>query len=456
MLSAKPKVLMDVLFEPMLGWVLNNVREAGIEDGDVGVVVGSKSEQVTAYLAKQAENGAYRVYVQQERLGTAHAAMQAADIFDSPDDSNGENEGENNGDVAILCGDAPFMDAKTIADAYEFHKENGNDVTVITARIADPANYGRIKRDSDGALIGIIEKKDCTPDELRINEINSGAYWFKKSALRSILPQIGNDNNSGEYYLTDAVALAAKKGAFTSENPLVAMGANNRKELRLLNDEMTRLINDRHYDAGVDIIGYNVIIGRDVTIGQDTVIMPNTIITGETRIGANCRIGPGSRITDCKIGDNVTLNNVQAVGSVIASDVTAGPYVNIRPGTVLESGVKIGDFVEIKNSTIGAKTAMAHLTYVADSDVGRGVNFGCGCVTANYDGINKYRTIIGDNAFIGCNTNLIAPVTVGNNATTGAGSTIDKDVPDDALALERAGLIIKENWKKNKERPKKG
>jgi bifunctional UDP-N-acetylglucosamine pyrophosphorylase/glucosamine-1-phosphate N-acetyltransferase len=452
MLSAKPKVLMDVLFEPMLGWVLSNVREAGIEDCNVGVVVGSKAEQVTAYLAKQAQNGEYRMYVQNERLGTAHAVMQAADIFDS----DGENAGMNDGDVAVLCGDAPFMDAKTIADAYEFHKENDNDVTVITAKIADPANYGRIKRDGYGNLIGIIEKKDCTADELNINEINSGAYWFKKSALRSILPQIGNNNKSGEYYLTDTVALAAKKGAFTSANPLVAMGANNRKELRLLNDEMTRLINDRHYDAGVDIIGYNVIIGRDVTIGQDTVIMPNTIISGETRIGSNCRIGPGSQITSCKIGDNVTLNNVQAADSVIASDVKAGPYVNIRPGSVLENGVKIGDFVEIKNSTIGAKTALAHLTYIGDSDVGKEVNFGCGCVTANYDGINKYRTTIGDNAFIGCNTNLIAPVAVGKNATTGAGSTIDRDVPDNALALERAGLIIKENWKKNRDRLNKG
>ena len=198
-----------------------------------------------------------------------------------------------------------------------------------------------------------------------------------------------------------------------------------------------------------------IIIGKDVVIGEDTLILPNTIILGNTVIGKNCEIGANSCIKDCVIGDNVILDNVKATSSVVENDVKIGPFAQLRPGTVIRKGVKIGDFVEIKNSDIGEKTAVAHLTYLGDSTVGRGVNFGCGCVTANYDGINKYRTEIGDDAFIGCNTNLIAPVKIGNNATTAAGSTITKDVPENSLAVERGKTRIIENWEKNFLRKKK-
>jgi bifunctional UDP-N-acetylglucosamine pyrophosphorylase/glucosamine-1-phosphate N-acetyltransferase len=441
--SANPKVLMKVLFEPMLGWVLDSVREAGIEDSRVGVITGSSADKVAQYLK---ERGRYRTYLQAERKGTGHAVMQAESLLT-----------ELGGDVLVLCGDAPFMDAKTISDAYELHKAQNSDVTVITANVDPAGNYGRIKRDpGTGLLSAIVEMKDCTPEELAITEVNSGAYWFKAERLLWALPQLSDNNKSGEFYLTDTVELLKNNAsAFMAEDNLIVLGANDRKQLRTLNDMMTQVINDRHYIAGADIIGHNVIIGKDVKIGRDTLLMPNTIIQGQTEIGSGCVIGPNTQISNCKIGDNVTLDCVQAFGAVIKDNVKAGPYVHIRPGTVLHRDVKIGDFVEIKNSEIGEGTALAHLTYIGDSDVGKNVNFGCGTVTANYDGIEKHRTIIGDNAFIGCNTNLIAPVEVGEKAATAAGSTITKNVPPGALAIERGQTNIKENWYKNELRVNK-
>ncbi|MCL1824252.1 MAG: bifunctional UDP-N-acetylglucosamine diphosphorylase/glucosamine-1-phosphate N-acetyltransferase GlmU, partial [Oscillospiraceae bacterium] len=423
--SANPKVLMHVLFEPMLGWVLDSVREAGINDENVGVITGSSADKVAEYLKGK---GQYRTFLQAERKGTGHAVMQAEKMLS-----------ELCGDVLVLCGDAPFMDAKTINDAYKLHKEQDSDVTVITANVDPAGNYGRIKRDANTALLSaIVEMKDCSPEELKITEVNSGAYWFKTERLMWALPQLENNNNSGEFYLTDTVEILKKKAStFKADDSIIVLGANDRKQLRSLNDMMTKKINDRHYIAGADIIGQNVIIGKDVKIGRDTLLMPNTIIRGQTEIGSGCVIGPNTQINNCKIGNNVYLNCVQAFDSEIGNNVKAGPFVHIRPGTKLHNNVKIGDFVEIKNSEIGEGTALAHLTYIGDSDVGKNVNFGCGTVTANYDGLEKYRTKIGDNAFIGCNTNLIAPVEVGENASTAAGSTIAENVPPSALAIER-------------------
>ena len=435
--SANPKVLMKVLFEPMLGWVLDSVRETGIKDEHIGVITGSSADKVAAFLKTK---GSYRTFLQAERKGTGHAVMQAEVMLK-----------ELGGDVLVLCGDAPFMDAGTINRAYELHKERGSDVTVITANVNPAGNYGRIKRDRNTALLcGIVEMKDCSPEELTITEVNSGAYWFKAERLLWALPQLHDNNNSGEFYLTDTVWLLRKNAStYMADDSIIVLGANDRRQLRALNDMMTQVINNRHYIAGVDIIGHNVIIGKDVKIARDTLLMPNTIIQGGTEIGSGCVIGPNTQISGCKIGDNVTLNGVQAFDAVIGDNVKAGPFVHIRPGTVLHNNVKIGDFVEVKNSEIGEGTALAHLTYIGDSDVGKNVNFGCGTVTANYDGLEKYRTVIGDNAFIGCNTNLIAPVEVGENAATAAGSTIAENVPAGALAIERGQTNIKENWYKN-------
>jgi bifunctional UDP-N-acetylglucosamine pyrophosphorylase/glucosamine-1-phosphate N-acetyltransferase len=362
---------------------------------------------------------------------------------------------ESGGDVLVLCGDAPFMDSATINAAYDEHKRNNRCVTVISSDVANPFGYGRIVRRNNDALHGIVEEKDCDNSQREITEVNSGAYWFDSAALLEALPKLTCENKNGEYYLTDTVKLISSAGAYKSPDNRLVKGANDRRGLRELNHIAAQTMIEFHTDNGVDIIGDSSIIGKNTVIGRDTIIMPNTIIKGDTVIGEGCVIGPNTLIEGCKIRDNVTLNNVQAFDSTMEDNVKVGPFVQIRPGTVLRKGVKIGDFVEVKNSDIGENTSIAHLTYIGDSDVGSGVNFGCGCVTANYDGVNKHRTVVGDNAFIGCNTNLIAPVKIGENATTAAGSTITKDVPADSLAIERGQMCVKENWPKNKLRKKK-
>ena len=445
MRSSGPKVMCEVLGDPMIGWVLDNLRDAGIPDEDVGVVVGCGAETVKEYLASR---GAYRTFMQTERKGTGHAVMQAREML---------KDGDN---LLVLCGDAPFADSDTITAALSEHTHRGNDVTVVTADLPDPGNYGRIVRESNGNFAGIVEAKDCTLVQLGITEINSGIYWFRAEALAKALDKLSCENAAGEYYLTDTVGIirgeGGKVGTLTSPDTDIVLGANSRAELLQLNIIAKMNVIGELLDEGVEFVSTDgVIIGRNVKIGRDTTILPGTILRGNTVIGEKCVIGPNTLLENCTVGNSVTLNSVQGYDSRICDRVKAGPFVQLRPGTILHDGVKIGDFVEIKNSEIGVNTAVAHLTYVGDSDVGKGVNFGCGCVTANYDGINKYRTTIGDYAFIGCNTNLIAPVEIGENATTAAGSTITSNVPPESLAIERSQTKIIENWEKNSKRIKK-
>lgn len=439
MKSKQPKVLNNVLFEPMLEWVMSSCSAAGIEKQCV--VAGYEHEMVEEYVGDRAE-----IVLQTERKGTAHAVMQAKGFI--------EKCAAANGNVLVLCGDAPFMDADTIAAALEAHSSKGNDVTVITAILDNPSGYGRIKRTPDG-ICGIVEQKDASEDELKINEINSGAYWFSAKTLLGLFDKFTCNNAQGEYYLTDAISIILADGgradAYASENSDVALGANDKRALYELHKKAADAVISKHFENGVEFLSLDgVIIGRNVKIGAGTKIYAGTILKGGTEIGENCEIGPNTVIENCKVGNHVKLNSVQAFDSVIEDAATVGPFVHIRPGSHIKSGVKIGDFVEIKNSVIGERTAVAHLTYVGDSDVGSGVNFGCGCVTVNYDGMNKHRTIIGDGAFIGCNTNLVAPVKVGEGAYTAAGSTITKDVPAYALAIERTSQCHKENYAKGK------
>lgn len=439
MKSERPKVLCEVLKKPMLGWVLDTAEEFGFDE--IGVITGFKHELTEEYL--QTRSGNITTFYQEKQLGTGDAVKQAMELIKGVDC------------VCVLNGDAPFINAQTLRSSFEAHKESGADVTVIAAEIADPTGYGRIIREN-GEFTAIREHKDCSPEEAKICEVNSGAYWFNANALAAALPRLTSNNANGEFYLTDCVELIGRAGAFTSNDPDIVLGANTRKALFELNEKARERVFERLMNDGVDfIVKDGIIIGPDVKIGCDTLVLPNTVILGKTTIGKNCEIGANSHIEDCVIGDNVKLDNVKAVESTVEDNVKIGPFAQLRPGTVIRRGVKIGDFVEIKNSDIGENTAVAHLTYLGDSDVGRGVNFGCGCVTANYDGVNKFRTEIGSNAFIGCNTNLIAPVKIGENATTGAGSTITKEVPPNSLAVERSQTRIIENWQKNFKRKKK-
>ncbi len=439
MKSEKPKVLMEVLGTPMLGWVIEAAEETGFDM--ISVVSGTKREMTEEYV-KSLDKG-IKTYWQKEQLGTGDAVKCAMDSIEGAES------------VCVLCGDAPFVDSETLKESYKFHIENQNDVTVITADTDTPRGYGRIIREH-GEFKAIREHNDCTPEELEICEVNSGAYWFNADTLKRTLPKLSTKNAAGEFYLTDCVELIHRKGAFKAENEKIVSGANTRGDLLNLNEIARIGVLLGLLEQGVSFCTLDsIVVGKKVKVGCDTMIYPNTVIMGDTVIGKNCHISPNCHIENCKIGDNVILNNVQAYDSVIESNVKIGPFVQLRPGTVIKSGVKIGDFVEIKNSVIGENTSAGHLTYIGDSDVGRGVNFGCGCVTANYDGIDKYRTKIGDNAFIGCNTNLIAPVEIGENATTAAGSTITRNVPADALAVERDKMRVIEKWDKNFKRKKK-
>ncbi len=445
MKSSLPKVMCEVLEKPMICWVLDSLYEADFKAESIGVVVGNGAETVTKCVNSA---GVTRTFMQTERKGTGHAVMQAAEMLDLCEN------------VLVLCGDAPFIDSKTISDSLDAHISSGSKVTVVTAEIDNPTGYGRIIRDEKGGLLRITEQKDCNESEKLIKEINSGVYWFDSSALKTALPKLQPNNAAGEYYLTDVIGITLSDGgkvsAFCAENSDIVLGANSRRDLLRLNTIARNSVIDKHLDNGVEFVCTDgIIIGKDVEIAGDCKILPNTILRGKTVIGAGSVIGPNSIIENCTIGENAELNNVHAYDSVLHNNVKAGPFVHLRPGTTLHDGVKIGDFVEVKNSEVGTMTCIAHLTYVGDSDVGKDVNFGCGCVTANYDGVNKFRTVIGDHAFIGCNTNLIAPVTIGDNATTAAGSTITKDVPADSLVIERGQARVIESWEHNNKRKRK-
>ncbi len=436
MKTDKPKVLHEVLGKPMLEWVIDSCIEAEIER--ICVVKGFASEMIDEYIDKSGYE--VETVLQAERLGTGHAVMMAADFIKE----------DENGDVIILSGDAPFIDAETISSALREHKASGAGATVITAKVSKPFGYGRIKR-TDGEIVGIVEQKDCSEQEAQIDEINSGCYWFKASDLLSALPKLNQNNAQNEYYLTDTISILLGDGktvsGYIAPSSDVVLGANDRKGLLSLCDIARKKIIDKHLENGVEMVTTDgVVISPDAVIGEGTRILPGTMIMGRCVIGRNCVVGPNSRLTNVSVGDNTSLDNVVAVDSKVGSNVSVGPFVQLRPNSVIEDFAHIGDFVEIKNSVIGKGTSVSHLTYVGDSDVGRNVNFGCGVVTVNYDGSKKARCVIKDDAFIGCNTNLVAPVTVGEAAYTAAGSTLTRDVPDGALAIERSEMRIKEGY----------
>lgn len=433
MKSELPKPMFEVLGEPMLEWVMSACEKADVKD--MCIVKGYNAEVIENYIGSRCAT-----VLQPQRMGTGHAVMMAVDWLKERLDGN----------VLILCGDAPFIDSDTITASLEQHTKQDNAVTIITSEADDPTGYGRILRGANG-VTGIVEDKDATADQKAIREINSGAYWFKTERLLEALNEIKPNNSQGEYYLTDSVYILINHGfradAYISPNPSVVMGANDRKGLLKLNDVARAAVIDRLLNDGVEFLCTDgVTIGRNVVIGAGTKILQGTIIKGDTVIGGDCVIGPNCLIDDCTVGSGVVLNSVQAYQSQIDDNAKIGPFVHIRPNSHIMAKVKIGDFVEVKNSTIGERTSVAHLTYIGDSDVGSNVNFGCGVVTVNYDGEKKHRISIDDDAFIGCNTNLISPVKVGKSAYTAAGTTVTKDVPDGALAIERGELHFKDGF----------
>lgn len=433
MKSKLPKVLHKVGGKAMLQRVLNAADGAGA--AKKVVITGHCAELVNELIGSQAVS----VY-QKEQLGTGHAVMQAeAELKDFT------------GTVMVLCGDTPLLEAGELRKFYEAHVKAGSAATVLTAVMPNPYGYGRIIRNSDGTVDGIVEEKDATPEQKAITEINTGIFCFEAPLLFEVLHTLTNDNAQGEYYLTDVLgklnAMGKKVGAAVTADNAMVMGVNSRRQLAEAETELRSRVLGKLMDSGVTIMDpASTYIDEDVKIGNDTVIYPQTWLQGTTEIGTDCIIGPSVRLVNVKVGNETEMQFTYGHDCTVKNKVVMGPYVHLRPDAVLEDKVKIGNFVEVKNSHVGYGTKLPHLSYIGDSDIGSGVNIGCGCIMVNYDGKVKHRTTIGNDAFIGCNSNLVAPVTIGDGAYIGAGSTITKEVPKDALAIARAKQKNIEGW----------
>lgn len=433
MKSALPKVLHQVGGKPMVQHVISAATEAGAARNIV--VIGFGAEKVRDCLGGQAEYA-----VQEQQLGTGHAILQAKTLI-----------GDFSGTILVLCGDTPLLRSETLKALFRTHCQNQAEATVLTARLPNPTGYGRVIRDDKGQVLKIVEQKDASPAELACDEVNTGIYCFQKAALFSALDQITCDNQQGEYYLTDVLGILAAAGNRVSAVPVEdnqeMLGINSRVQLA----EAEKILRSRTLtelmDNGVTIMDpASTFVDAGVSVGADTIIYPFTWLEGQTVIGKNCQIGPNTRLQNAVIGDDATIHFSYGHDCRVAERVTLGPYVHLRPGADLGPDVKVGNFVEVKNSHVGANSKLPHLSYIGDTDIGERVNIGCGTVTVNYDGQKKHRTTIEDDAFIGCNSNLVAPVTVCKGAYIGAGSTITKEVPAHALGVARARQTNLTGW----------
>lgn len=435
MKSALPKVLHKAGGRTMLAQVLHQLRAAGIED--CCVVVGHGAEEVRQSLPQDKN---LRFALQMPQLGTGHCVQQALPHI--PADCEA---------ALIVCGDTPLLTAETLQNLQDKFAQTGADGLILTAEMPDPTGYGRIIRGADGGVTAIVEEKDATPTQKAVTEINTGAYIFKFPALKDALGKLTNDNAQGEYYLTDVIKIIAEAGGridtLTTPDAVETTGVNDRVQLAFAAAELYRRKARELMLSGVTIIDPAACyIDQQVTVGQDSVIYPGCQLRGNTHIGANCVIDSDCIITDSTLGAGCHLTKCVLTEATVGAGANIGPFAYLRPGTKLGDNVKIGDFAEIKNSTIGDGSKVPHLSYIGDTDMGSGVNIGCGTITCNYDGVNKHRTTIGDDVFIGSNTNLVAPVTVGAGAFVGAGSTITREVAPNALAVERSHQREVKGW----------
>ncbi|MDQ0220901.1 bifunctional UDP-N-acetylglucosamine diphosphorylase/glucosamine-1-phosphate N-acetyltransferase GlmU [Peribacillus cavernae] len=430
------KVLHPVCGKPMVQHVIDQVNELTIEK--IVTIIGHGAE-----LVKDQLGDACQYALQEQQLGTAHAVMQAESVLAGKE-----------GTTLIVCGDTPLIKAETMAALIKQHEKMEAKATVLTATTGNPAGYGRVIRNTNGFVEKIVEHKDATEAERKVNEINTGTYCFDNKSLFQALKEVSNDNVQAEYYLPDVIEILKSEGkmvtAFQTDNFEETLGVNDRVALSQAEQILKRRINEYHMRNGVSIIDPDhTYIEADAAIRQDTVIYPGTMIKGNSQIGEDCIIGPNAEIKDCEIGNRTVVRQSVAHDSKIGSDVAIGPFAHIRPKSDIHDDVKIGNFVEIKKSVFGRGSKASHLSYIGDAEVGTDVNIGCGSITVNYDGKNKYLTKIEDGVFIGCNSNLVAPVTVGKGAYVAAGSTITEDVPGQALSIARARQVNKENYVQN-------
>jgi len=441
MRSRQPKILHRLCGRPLVGYPLRLART--FADRVVMVVPPSADG-----VAQVAGEGVLTV-VQRERLGTGHAVVQAKDAC-----------GE--GTILVLPGDMPLLTVETIERLLNHHKAASAAATLLTAIVDNPAGYGRVLRQR-GRVARIVEDRDATDDQKKINEIGTSVYCFDARRLWSALAEVRPDNDQGEYYLTDVVAILSRAGAtveaVTVADPSEAQGVNDRKQLAAVAVVQRRRILDRLMESGVTIVDpASTYIEDTVTLGPDTVVQPQTVIEGATVIGSECVIGAGSHVSGSRLADRVVLKPYSIIEeAAIDEDATLGPFCHLRPGCHIGAGAEIGNFAELKKSRVGKKTKIHHVSYMGDATLGERVNVGAGTITCNYDGQRKHPTVIGDGVFVGTNSSLVAPLTIGEGAYVAAGSVITRDVPPGALALERSPQVVKDGWAaKRKSNTRKG
>ncbi|MED4648935.1 bifunctional UDP-N-acetylglucosamine diphosphorylase/glucosamine-1-phosphate N-acetyltransferase GlmU [Bacillus inaquosorum] len=430
------KVLHPVCGKPMVEHVVDEALKLSLSK--LVTIVGHGAEEVKKQLSDKSEYA-----LQAEQLGTAHAVKQAQPFLV-----------DEKGVTIVICGDTPLLTAETMEQMLKEHTQREAKATILTAVAEDPTGYGRIIRGANGAVQKIVEHKDASEEERLVTEINTGTYCFDNEALFRAIDQVSNDNAQGEYYLPDVIEILKNEGetvaAYQTGNFQETLGVNDRVALSQAEQFMKERINKRHMQNGVTLIDpMNTYISPDAVIGSDTVIYPGTVIKGEVQIGEDTIIGPHTEIMNSSIGSRTVIKQSVVNHSKVGNDVNIGPFAHIRPDSVIGNEVKIGNFVEIKKTQFGDRSKASHLSYVGDAEVGTDVNLGCGSITVNYDGKNKYLTKIEDGAFIGCNSNLVAPVTVGEGAYVAAGSTVTEDVPGKALAIARARQVNKDDYVKN-------
>ncbi|WP_343363577.1 bifunctional UDP-N-acetylglucosamine diphosphorylase/glucosamine-1-phosphate N-acetyltransferase GlmU [Listeria seeligeri] len=419
------KVLHPVCGKPMVEHVVDQISTLDVDK--VVTIVGHGAEKVQEHLAGKSE-----FVKQEEQLGTAHAVLQAKAAL-----------AERDGVTLVVCGDTPLIEASTMEALLKYHHEKRAKATILTTVIEDPTGYGRIIRDDLGIVEKIVEHKDATEKEQRISEINTGTYCFDNKALFEALEKVSNNNVQGEYYLPDVIKILKDSdevvAAYRMESFEESLGVNDRIALAEASKLMQCRINENHMRNGVTLVNpESTYIDINVKIGQDTVVEPGVMLRGDTVIGDDCVVTSGSEIVNSIIGERVHIRSSSIFESKVGDDVQIGPYAHLRPESDIHNHVKIGNYVETKKAVVGEGTKLPHFIYMGDAEIGKNVNVGCGSIAVNYDGKNKAKTIIGDDVFVGCNSNLVAPVKVGNRAFIAAGSTITKDVPDDALGIARA------------------
>lgn len=434
MKSELPKVIHEVNGIPMISKIIKVLEILKPEENIL--ILGHKKEEVLKVVGEDAD-----YVVQTEQLGTGHAVLQAKDKLKDYD-----------GDVMVLCGDTPLLREETLKELYKFHRDTNSVTTILTSIYENPFGYGRIVKEN-GLVKAIVEEKEADAETKKIKEVNAGVYCFKGRELFDALSKITNNNEKGEYYLTDVIGIQVGEGkkvqSFVLNDNIEILGVNSKVELAQASKVLRDRKNIELMEKGAILIDPSAVYAEeDVKVGRDTVIYPGAILQGKTVIGENCQILGTTRIIDSTLGDNIKIESSVIEESILEKGVTVGPFAHLRPKSHLKEKVHIGNFVEVKKSTLEKGVKAGHLTYLGDAQIGEDTNIGAGTITCNYDGKNKFKTVIGKNSFIGSDSMLVAPVVIGENALVGAGSVITKDVPDNSLAVSRSKQIIKNDWRK--------